>query len=113
MLSDAHGRLLEGAYSSLLWWEDDTLCVVDDEAAILPGVTRALLIDLAAAEGVEVRRACPAPEALSAREAWLTSALHGIRAVTAWRPDGPSCGEAVRAAGWQERLRALGRPLGA
>ncbi len=112
MLSDSHGRLLEGAYSSLLWWEEDALCVVDDEAAILPGVTRALLIDLAESDGVEVRRSRPAPEALSGREAWLTSALHGIRAVTAWRPHGPSCGDPVRAAGWQERLRALGQPLG-
>ena len=41
-------RLLEGAYSSLLWWEDDTLCVVADTRRCSVGVTRALLLDLAA-----------------------------------------------------------------
>ena len=27
VLADADGRLLEGAYTSLLWWEGETLCV--------------------------------------------------------------------------------------
>jgi branched-subunit amino acid aminotransferase/4-amino-4-deoxychorismate lyase len=113
VISDPEGRLLEGAYSSLLWWEDDALCVVDDDAAILPGVTRALLIEAAGDAGVEVRRSRPGPDALAGREAWLTSALHGIRAVTAWGPGGPPSGEAGRAAAWQARLEALARPLAA
>ena len=37
VLADADGRLLEGAYTSLLWWEGETLCVVPDDAPILPG----------------------------------------------------------------------------
>ena len=47
VLADADGRLLEGAYTSLLWWEGETLCAVPDDAPILPGITRALLIELA------------------------------------------------------------------
>ena len=114
VLTDAGGGLLEGAYSSLLWWEDDTLCVVADTAPVLCGVTRALLLGLASAAGVGVRRSPPPPlAALAGREVWLTSALHGIRAVTAWRPAGPPCGAAVRAPDWQRRLDALGRPVGA
>ena len=84
LIADPGGRLLEGAYTSLLWWEDDALCAVPDDAPALAGVTRALLLDLAAAEGVAVRRRLPAPAELAGREVWLTSALHGIRAVRAW-----------------------------
>ena len=43
LLCDGDGALLEGALSSLLWWEDDALCTTPDEHA-LPGVTRALLL---------------------------------------------------------------------
>ena len=114
VLAGADGHLLEGAYSSLLWWEGDTLCAVADAAPVLPGVTRRLLLELADGAGVAVR--CAAPPALATlagREVWLTSALHGIRAVTAWHPGGPPCGAATRAPGWQARLAALARPVGA
>jgi branched-subunit amino acid aminotransferase/4-amino-4-deoxychorismate lyase len=107
VIADRDGRLLEGAYTSLLWWEGETLCAVPDDAPILPGITRALLIELAGA--VELRR--PAPDELDGRETWLVSALHGIRAVTRW-VGGPVAGEATRAAGWQRRLESLGTTSG-
>ena len=102
VLADADGRLLEGAFTSLLWWEGERLCAVPDDAPILPGITRGLLIELAGA--VELRR--PAPRDLAGRETWLVSALHGIRAVTRW-VGGPAPGEASRAAAWQRRLESL------
>jgi branched-subunit amino acid aminotransferase/4-amino-4-deoxychorismate lyase len=102
VIADADGRLLEGAYTSLLWWEGETLCAVPDDAPILPGITRALLIELAGT--VELRR--PAPQDLAGRETWLVSALHGIRAVTRW-VGGPEPGEALRAAEWQRRLESI------
>ena len=37
VLADADGRLLEGAYTSLLWWEGETLWAVPDDAPICPG----------------------------------------------------------------------------
>ena len=102
VITDDEGRLLEGAYTSLLWWEGETLCAVPDDAPILPGITRALLIELAGA--VELRR--PAPQDLAGRETWLVSALHGVRTVTRW-VGGPGPGEAARAAAWQRRLESL------
>ena len=103
VIADEEGRLLEGAYTSLLWWEGETLCAVPDDAPILPGITRALLIELAGS--VELRR--PAPHELRGRETWLVSALHGIRAVTRWI-NGPEPGIAARAAAWQRRLETSG-----
>jgi branched-subunit amino acid aminotransferase/4-amino-4-deoxychorismate lyase len=117
VLADADGRLLEGAYTSLLWWEDDALCAVPDDAPILDGVTRALVLGLAAADGSAVRFRRPAPAELDGREVWLTSALHGIRAVTAWvtatgaRGAPIRAARAERAAAWQARLEALAAPV--
>jgi branched-subunit amino acid aminotransferase/4-amino-4-deoxychorismate lyase len=102
VIADADGLLLEGAYTSLLWWEGETLCAVPGDAPILPGITRALLLELA--DAVELRR--PAPRELERRETWLVSALHGIRAVTRW-VGGPESGEAARAAEWQRRLESI------
>jgi branched-subunit amino acid aminotransferase/4-amino-4-deoxychorismate lyase len=114
LLCDGRGRLLEGAYTSLLWWEGDLLWAVPDEAPILDGVTRRLLLDAAAAEGVEVRYRRPTPPDLDGREVWLTSALHGIRCVTS--STAPRClraGPSRRAPSWQARLEALAAPIGA
>ena len=103
VLADADGRLLEGAGTSLLWWEGETLCVVPDDAPILPGITRSLLIELAAERDTPVARRRPAPDELAGRETWLVSALHGIRVVTSWA-GGPPAGPAPRAATWQRLL---------
>jgi branched-subunit amino acid aminotransferase/4-amino-4-deoxychorismate lyase len=103
VLADAGGRLLEGAFTSLLWWEGDTLWAVPDDAPILPGITRALLLKLAREHGTRVAQRRPALHELSGHETWLVSALHGIRAVTGWA-GGPAAGEPSRAGTWQERL---------
>jgi branched-subunit amino acid aminotransferase/4-amino-4-deoxychorismate lyase len=103
LLCDDDGALLEGALSSLLWWEDDALCTTPDEHA-LPGVTRALLLARARERGVEVRVRTPLPEQLAGRETWLTSALHGIRVVSGWVAPRIEAGDGVRAPRWREEL---------
>jgi branched-subunit amino acid aminotransferase/4-amino-4-deoxychorismate lyase len=107
LLSDAGGRLIEGAFTSLLWWEGETLCAVPDDAPILPGVTRALLLELARDRGTPVAQRRPTPQELADRETWLVSALHGIRIVTGWADGGPPAGGAPRAGGWQRLLDGL------
>ncbi|MEY2514948.1 MAG: hypothetical protein QOJ89_2306 [bacterium] len=104
LLRDGDGRLIEGALSSLLWWEGDVLWTTPDERT-LPGVTRALLLSIAAREDVAVRVRSPLPAELDGCETWLTSALHGIRVVEGW-------GAAARAPQWREWLDATARPLG-
>jgi branched-subunit amino acid aminotransferase/4-amino-4-deoxychorismate lyase len=107
LLSDPDGRLIEGAFTSLLWWEGERLCAVPDEAPILLGVTRALLLELARDRGMPVAQRRPLPHELADRETWLVSALHGIRVVTGWANGGPPAGGAPRAGGWQRLLDGL------
>jgi branched-subunit amino acid aminotransferase/4-amino-4-deoxychorismate lyase len=107
VIADAGGRLLEGAFTSLLWWEEDTLWAVPDDAPILPGITRALLLELARRRDTPVAHRRPAPHELAGRETWLVSALHGIRAVTRWADGGPEAGAAARASTWQRLLDDL------
>ena len=111
LIADADGGLLEGAFTSLLWWDGETLCVVPDDAPILPGITRTLLIEIARERDTPVAQRRPASRELAGRETWLVSALHGIRAVTRWADGGPAAGDAPRAADWQRLLddRAAGQ----
>jgi len=108
LLCDGKGRLVEGALDSLLWWEGDALCTTPGERT-LPGVTRALLLGIAHERGVAVRVRSPSPAQLAGCETWLTNALHGVRAVTAW--DGVDAAPAPRAASWQAALARTAQPL--
>jgi branched-subunit amino acid aminotransferase/4-amino-4-deoxychorismate lyase len=107
VIADGDGRLLEGAFTSLLWWEGETICAVPDDAPILLGVTRALLLDLARDRGTPVAQRRPRPHELADRETWLVSALHGIRVVGAWANGSLQAGGAPRAGGWQRLLDGL------
>ncbi|HEX6714525.1 MAG TPA: aminotransferase class IV [Thermoleophilaceae bacterium] len=112
VIADGDGRLLEGAFTSLLWWEGETLCAVPDDAPILSGITRALLLELARDRGTPVAHRRPRSQELAERETWLVSALHGIRVVTAWANGSPPAGRAPRAGGWQRLLDGLTAPQG-
>ncbi|MEJ7798841.1 MAG: aminotransferase class IV [Solirubrobacteraceae bacterium] len=108
LLCDDEGRLVEGAFDSLLWWEGDTLCTTPADHT-LPGVTRALLLAIAHERGVLVRVRSPFAAELAERETWLTNALHGIRFVSAWGET--AAATATRAAGWQAELEGTARPV--
>jgi branched-subunit amino acid aminotransferase/4-amino-4-deoxychorismate lyase len=80
MLVSADGYVLEGATTSLLWWRGNTLCAPPAEAAVLPSVTRAVLLDAAAAQDIAVRFELVTPAELRDAQVWAVNALHGIRA---------------------------------
>ena len=107
VLSNAQGQLLEGAYSSLLWWEGEVLYAVPDDAPALPGITRRLLLEVATEDGVEVGYSVPRPTDLAGREVWFVGSLHGIRAVSEWVGDRLQAGAPTRAPTWQQRLDQL------
>ncbi len=106
VLTDDDGRLLEGTTTALMWWAGDQLCAVDS-VDVLASVTRQVLVDLAAIDGVQVRLTRPRPGELDGCEAWLVNALHGIRHVAAWVGAGIRPGPATRRDAWQHRLDAL------
>jgi branched-subunit amino acid aminotransferase/4-amino-4-deoxychorismate lyase len=108
LLCDDAGALREGALSSLLWWEEEALCTTPGEHT-LPGVTRGLLLELARERGVEIRVRSPLPAELAGREVWLTSALHGIRAVSEWLAPEQPAGAPLRAEEWRADLARAGR----
>ncbi|MGI5458723.1 aminotransferase class IV [Streptomyces sp. CA-249302] len=119
VLLSPDGRVREGATTSILWWRDDTLCAPADGPDILPGVTRAQLLRLAAELHVPVAFESPRPRDLDGLEVWAVNALHGIRPVTAWLGTGAgatavtdlTAAPARRAPEWQARLEHLGAPV--
>lgn len=79
LLLSEGGYVIEGATTSLLWWDGDTLCVTDPELGALPGVTSAEILEEAYARAVPVKLRQVRPEELFGHEVWLVNALHGIR----------------------------------
>jgi branched-subunit amino acid aminotransferase/4-amino-4-deoxychorismate lyase len=102
----------EGAWSALLWWDGDALVMPAADIPRLASVTAAVILDLARADGIEVREARATPADLEGREVWLANALRGIRAVSRWH-GGPRLAPAERAPAWRSRLESLRRPTGA
>lgn len=77
---DQHGVVVEGATSSLLWWNGETL-VRSASADRVAGTTEIFLCDAAAQLGYSVQTAEVTPAQLRDTEVWLVNALHGIRLV--------------------------------
>lgn len=114
VLLSGDGHVREGAATAILWWDGDTLCAPPDDGALMPSVTRELLLDAACAAGVGVSPRAAAPAELDGLEVWAVNALHGIRPVTAWTGAGIAAGAitagpANRALRWQVYLDELGR----
>ncbi|MGW3952631.1 aminotransferase class IV [Streptomyces sp. NPDC004752] len=106
------GAVLESPTASLLWWEDDTLCLPPSGLPLLPGVTAALVLERAEATGIAVAHRERTVAELSGREVWLVNALHGLRPVTGWVGGAEmTAGAAVRAPEWREWLEGLREPL--
>jgi branched-subunit amino acid aminotransferase/4-amino-4-deoxychorismate lyase len=81
LLLSEDGYVIEGATTSLLWWDDDTLCAPDPELGLLPGVTSAVILDEARTRSIPVEYHRVKPEVLIRHEVWLVNALHGTRQV--------------------------------
>ncbi|MFJ9629341.1 aminotransferase class IV [Streptomyces sp. NPDC101175] len=105
------GVVLEAATASVLWWEDDTLCLPSPVLPVLPGVTLALIQERALHTGIRVAHRERTVTELDGREVWLVNALHGIRPVTAWMGGLLRAAPAERAPEWRTWLEGIMRPL--
>lgn len=105
------GWVVEGAYSALLWWRGDAICVPSPELERVDSVTARTVIALATALGLDVLYESVAPADLDGLEIWAMSALHGVRIVTGWI-DGPAPAELPgRLSLWRTRIDRLARQL--
>lgn len=87
ILLDTAGDLAEGSTTNLFWVSGRTIFTPSLACGVLPGITRAAVIELAAAGGVEVDEGRHPPARLfEADEAFLTSSLIEIEPLV--RADG-------------------------
>jgi branched-subunit amino acid aminotransferase/4-amino-4-deoxychorismate lyase len=106
------GYVVEGAYSSLLWWRGEILCGPPASFERIDSVTARSVLTLAQALGIDTHEEAVTPAELDGTELWALSALHGIRIVTRW-VGGPELAEKPgRLAQWRTRLEALRKPIG-
>ncbi|UVI34767.1 aminotransferase class IV [Brevibacterium spongiae] len=117
LLSD-DGFVIEGATTSLLWWEGQTLCAPTLELGALSGVTSAVVLDVARSRSIPVEFRRALPEELFGHEVWLVNALHGIRRVREFvdarsgnRNVSPLGEESERFVQWRMWLKSARRPL--
>ncbi|MEV5956592.1 aminotransferase class IV [Streptomyces sp. NPDC051987] len=112
LLVSAEGHVLEGSTTSVVWWRDDTLCGPPPGPGLLPGVTRALLGELARTAGHRVVTEQATAADLAGLPVWTLNALHGIRPVTEGLGRFRDT-DTVAAERWNARLAALAVPAGA
>ncbi|MDQ3932495.1 MAG: aminotransferase class IV [Actinomycetota bacterium] len=79
LLTDPAGMVLEGSHSNLFAVVDRRLITPPPGAGILPGVTRAVTLEIAAGLGIPVlERPLPLAELLGAEEAFLTASTREL-----------------------------------
>jgi branched-subunit amino acid aminotransferase/4-amino-4-deoxychorismate lyase len=111
LLIAASGVVLEAATASVLWWEENTLCLPSPRLPVLAGVTVGLVLERARHRGIRVAHRERTVAELEGREVWLVNALHGIRPVTSWTGRPLRAGPAVRAPEWRQWLDDVMEPL--
>lgn len=91
ILLNTRGLVAEGSSSNVFVVDGETLLTPDLASGALPGITRAVVIEIAPQAGLTVRERQVAPETLSgAEEAFLTGSVMGIMPLT--RLDGAPIG---------------------
>jgi branched-chain amino acid aminotransferase len=82
VMLDEDGHLAEGATSNLFFVRDDALCTPSLDGPVLPGVTRAAVVDIARDESIPVREGTFTPDDLrEAAEAFVTNTTWELRPV--------------------------------
>jgi len=77
------GNVAEASSSNLFIVSGDILKTAPLQSGILPGITRAVVLELAAASGLKALEAAIAPaELLSAQEVFLTNSLMELMPIT-------------------------------
>ena len=79
LIEDAHGHILEGAASNVFAVFSGKLVTPPESAAILPGITRGHVLELARAAGIKVElRAIAKAELAAAQEVFVCSSIREL-----------------------------------
>ena len=79
LIEDCHGHILEGAASNVFAVLSGKLLTPPESAAILPGITRGHVLELARARGIQVElRAIAKSELRSAQEVFVCSSIREL-----------------------------------
>lgn len=105
------GFVVEGALSSLVWWDQDVLIAPDDSTNWLPSITRMEVFELAGQAGYETQTARVRPQELIGLELWLLSSFTGIRPVIDWVNLGGPVGPQKHLESFQRRLKLMASEL--
>ena len=105
------GFVVEGALSSLVWWDQDVLIAPDDSTNWLPSITRIEVFELAGQAGYETQTARVRPQELIGLELWLLSSFTGIRPVIDWVNLGGPVGPQKHLESFQRRLKLMASEL--
>jgi branched-chain amino acid aminotransferase len=78
ILLNEHGRVAEATTSNVFARKGDTVYAPGESEGAVPGVTRAVVLELVRDAGLEVVEELPVETLRAAREAWLTNTTGGI-----------------------------------
>ncbi|MDR1311655.1 MAG: aminotransferase class IV [Burkholderiaceae bacterium] len=98
------GNLLEGLTSRILWWEENVLCTTSPRQRVFPGITAALICEIAREKGIPVTYRLRRPAELDGCETWVVNAFHGIRSAVNWAHAPWRVPEKDSRSIWQEAL---------
>lgn len=111
VILDRNGYVVEGALSSLLWWDEDVLYGPDHQTNWLPSVTRIEVFEIADQAGFETATAHVKPKDLIGKEIWVLSSFTGIRPVVDWLNLDGQVGRTKHLESFQRRLKLLSRDI--
>jgi branched-subunit amino acid aminotransferase/4-amino-4-deoxychorismate lyase len=85
LLLNTNGEVAETASGNLFWVHDDAICTVPTGRGVLPGITRAVVLEICQTLGLETNKRAIKPEALrNAAGLFVTQSVFGIVPVTAF-----------------------------
>jgi branched-subunit amino acid aminotransferase/4-amino-4-deoxychorismate lyase len=93
LLINTNGEVAETAGGNIFWIYQDTICTVPTGRGVLPGITRAVVLEICQSLGLPVNKRVIKPEALrNSRGIFLTQSALGIVPVTSFdgEPVAPS-----------------------
>ncbi|MGA2854831.1 MAG: aminotransferase class IV [Verrucomicrobiota bacterium] len=84
LLLNTNGEVAETAGGNLFWVRGDTICTVPEECGALPGITRAVVLEICRAFGLETNKRAIKPEVLrNSAGLFVTQSVFGIVPVAA------------------------------